>query len=120
MSARPDPTPSTQPASDASMSLDQVDWDLILKATGSTPGGRTRRGAAPIDFDPAPRPATAPEDARRARANCWRRAARRVSPPSFGAGAKNLIHLECVVWTAPGGVVFESRILTVFARFLTS
>ena len=62
MSARPDPTPSTQPASDASMSLDQVDWDLILKATGSTPGGRTRRGAAPIDFDPAPRPATAPED----------------------------------------------------------
>ena len=62
MSARPAPTPSTQPASDASMSLDQVDWDLILKATGSTPGGRTRRGAAPIDFDPAPRPATAPED----------------------------------------------------------
>ena len=62
MSARPDPTPSTQPASDASMSLDQVDWDLILKATGSTPGGRTRRGAAPIDFDPAPRPSTAPDD----------------------------------------------------------
>lgn len=60
MSARPNPTPAI--AREESMSLDQVDWDLILKATGTTPGSRPRTRAGAIEFDPAPRPATAPED----------------------------------------------------------
>ena len=80
MSARPDPTPSTQPASDASMSLDQVDWDLILKATGSTPGGRTA-ARLPHRLHPGASTSDGAGDLYAARPrHRWRRAAARDAP----------------------------------------